>query len=216
MADILQPGVLANIIGNNLHPERIRNLETFLNSICPTYGIVDADIMHEFLANVLEESNCFSRYEENLNYTAKRLTEVWPSRFPNLDSAIPYEHDSRKLANKVYGDRKDLGNVQPGDGFTFRGSGPIQITGRSNFTIFAAYIRKRFNIIMPLDILADKLRTDDALGIHSACWLFAIAKQLIDEAINDNMPVIVKRINGGLNGYKERLKYYELCKQLIK
>ncbi len=33
----------------------------------------------------------------------------------------------------AYNGRADLGNTQPGDGPRFKGSGPIQVTGRSNF-----------------------------------------------------------------------------------
>lgn len=68
---------------------------------------------------------------ENLNYSAKRLTEVWPKRFPTIESAKPYANNPQKLANKVYGDR--LGNVGPNDGWLFRGRGLPQITGRENY-----------------------------------------------------------------------------------
>lgn len=68
---------------------------------------------------------------ENLNYSAKRLTEVWPKRFPTIASAKPYASNPRKLANKVYGGR--LGNVGPDDGWRYRGRGLPQITGRENY-----------------------------------------------------------------------------------
>lgn len=71
---------------------------------------------------------------ENLNYSAKRLTEVWPSRFPTIAAAAPYANNPQRLANKVYGGR--LGNVDPGDGWLFRGRGLAQITGRENYARF--------------------------------------------------------------------------------
>ncbi|RAS16105.1 hypothetical protein [Ensifer adhaerens] len=71
---------------------------------------------------------------ENLNYSAKRLTEVWPSRFPTLAAAAPYAKNPQRLANKVYGGR--LGNVDPGDGWLYRGRGLAQITGRENYARF--------------------------------------------------------------------------------
>ncbi|SDN84473.1 hypothetical protein [Ensifer sp. YR511] len=71
---------------------------------------------------------------ENLNYSAKRLTEVWPSRFPTLAAAAPYAGNQRKLANKVYGGR--LGNTGDDDGWLFRGRGLAQITGRDNYARF--------------------------------------------------------------------------------
>src|SRR4051812_25496083 len=113
---IVSTGIL-KLICPQMHPDRVVILEGHLNTICPAYGIDSSDIMHEFLSNVLLESNCFTRYEENLSYSAKRMMEVWPHRFPTIESALPFEHHPRLLAGKVYGGRADLGNTQPGDGF---------------------------------------------------------------------------------------------------
>lgn len=81
-----------------------------------------------------ETGGQFQPVSENLNYSAKRLTEVWPSRFPTLAAAAPYAGNQQRLANKVYGGR--LGNVDPGDGWLFRGRGLAQITGRENYARF--------------------------------------------------------------------------------
>ena len=71
---------------------------------------------------------------ENLNYSAQRLTQVWPSRFPTIASAKPYANNPRRLANKVYGGR--LGNDGPDDGWLYRGRGLAQITGKENYSKF--------------------------------------------------------------------------------
>lgn len=71
---------------------------------------------------------------ENLNYSAKRMTQVWPSRFPTVASAKPYANNPQKLANKVYGGR--LGNDGPNDGWLYRGRGLAQITGNANYAKF--------------------------------------------------------------------------------
>lgn len=64
---------------------------------------------------------------ENMNYSAKRMMQVWPSRFPTLASAKPYANNPEALGNKVYGGR--LGNGMF-DGYKFRGRGiGAQITG---------------------------------------------------------------------------------------
>lgn len=69
---------------------------------------------------------------ENLNYTAKRIREVWPTRFASVAAAEPYARNPRGLANKVYNGR--LGNrVGSDDGYNYRGRGLPQITGRGNY-----------------------------------------------------------------------------------
>ncbi|OKP79756.1 hypothetical protein BTE77_06610 [Ensifer adhaerens] len=93
----------------------------------------------QHLAAILAEAHhetggAMQPVSENLNYSAKRLTEVWPGRFPTLAAAAPYANNPQKLANKVYGGR--LGNVDPGDGWLYRGRGLAQITGRENYARF--------------------------------------------------------------------------------
>lgn len=199
----------------SLKPDRISKFVALFNSICPTYGIISKDIFHEFLANICEESGEFKVYEENLNYSAQRMTVVWAKRFPTVESAMPYAHNARSLAMKVYGNRKDLGNISDEDGFTFRGSGIIQMTGRSNFVNFGKWMESKFGIVNSPENWAELVRTSDEYSLHSACWIFSIAKKLNDEAERDEMKEIVKKINGGYTGYAERLRYYELAKKYV-
>lgn len=181
-----------------------------INKVCPQYGMT-TDILHEFLANVIHESKEFTRYEENLNYSAKRLTEVWPTRFKTLEEAIPYANNPQKLACKVYGGR--LGNNDPLDGWEFRGSGPIQMTGKDHFIKFSSWMDRKFKVTKTEKEWAALIRNDHQMAMHSACWIFSIAKGLNDEAENDNMRLIIKKINGGYIGATCRTMYYKLCKE---
>lgn len=203
------------MICKRLSPARAEDIADYINKICPLYGINSSDILHEFLANVITECGEFTVYEENLRYSAKRLTEVWPKRFPTIASAQPYAFNPSQLAAKVYGNRKDLGNITSADGWTFRGSGMIQNTGRKNTTMFGNYMKNKFGIVHKPEEWAVLLRTSDEYAMHNACYIFAIAKQLIDEAVDDNMDVIIKRINGGYTGRKERMEYLRLCRKFV-
>jgi putative chitinase len=59
------------------------------------------------------------------------------------------------------------------------------------------------------------MATRDDWGIDAACWEFAINKGLVPIANKGDFKLVTTRINGGLIGYKDRLKYYERCKKYI-
>lgn len=94
-------------------------------------GIVTPRRLQHFMAEIATETGGLARLEENLNYSAPRLVAVWPKRFPSIAAAAPYAHAPEHLADKIYGGR--LGNSQPSDGWTFRGGGLLQDTGRANY-----------------------------------------------------------------------------------
>ena len=210
---------LKNIMGNGAD-----KIAPLLEEICPMYGIDSKDILEEFLPNVLHESNCFKVLVENMNYQAVALTKKFGRHRISIDDAYRYGRtlkqsaNQKMIANILYGGawgKTNLGNTQPNDGWEFRGSGAMQITGRYLGTKFMNYYNNRFGTGYSLVKTFELLRTDIAFGIHAACWLFAIEKKLIDEALNDNILAIRKSINGGTFGMEEVRRYYELFKQLV-
>lgn len=112
-----------------------------------------------------------------------------------IASGIAYEH------------RKDLGNTQPGDGMKFKGRGLIQITGRNNY--------HECGKALGVDLITNPelLETND-LACRSAAWFWA-SRGLNDLADRGDFERITKRINGGLNGYQERLVYHALAKTAL-
>lgn len=217
-------GTVLRKIAATIPPQRAEKLAGLLNEICPLYGINSADILHEFLANVLHESNQFNNYVESLNYSVDGLMKTFGRH--RITAAQAQQHgrkpgvkaNQKAIANIVYGGswgRLNLGNLQPNDGWDFRGSGAVQTTGRKNFTMFHAYMKEKHGYTGTITDIAEAVRTDDAMAIHSACWIFAVAKKLIQAAIDDSMRLIIKKINGGFIGEDDRMKYYALCKQHI-
>jgi putative chitinase len=90
----------------------------------------------EFVAQIANETGGFTRFEENLNYSAKRLTEVWPSRFPTIAAATPYARNPEALANRTYGSRGGNRGEASGDGWRYRGRGALQLTFRDNYRLY--------------------------------------------------------------------------------
>jgi putative chitinase len=155
-----------------------------------------------FLAQVLHESQALTVDYENLRYSAQRLAQVWPSRFrPQgpLDPAV-YARDPRKLANLVYGGR--MGNVKPDDGYTYRGRGMLQLTGRSAYARASAIVRavapQAPDFVAHPDAVLDPRW---CLEVAAATWSDKGCNELADA---DKLDELTRRINGAGNGLAER------------
>lgn len=94
-------------------------------------GITDPKSKAMLMANVDHESGGFTKTEENLNYSAKRLQEVFPKYYKTPEAARADANNPEAIANKVYGGR--MGNTEEGDGFKYRGRGEIQLTGKAQY-----------------------------------------------------------------------------------
>lgn len=107
----------------------------------------------------------------------------------------------------AYEGRKNLGNTQPGDGKRFKGRGPIQLTGRANY--------KKFGDLLGLDLIDNPtMAATPQVGFRIAA-LFWSSNGLNEKADQQQFEAITKRINGGLNGQPDRLKYYARAKQVL-
>lgn len=200
-------------IATRLSPERAQVMADLLNKVCPKYGINTADILHEFLAQLLHESGEFTAKTESMNYSAARIRAVWPKRFPSVEFASKYAYKPVELANYTYGGR--MGNNRQGDGWRFRGAGFIGLTGREVFTKYMEYVNQRDRTNMNVGQVADLVRGSDEWALDSACWFFSVLKGLNDEAAADKMDLITLRVNGGYIGKKSRDDYYALCKKIL-
>lgn len=149
-----------------------------------------------FIGQCAHESNNFKTLEENLNYSAEGLMRTWSSRFPTLDVAEQYARNPEKIANKVYGGRAELGNIEEGDGWKFHGRGIIQLTGRSNYTVCGqALVRPFAN--------TPELVLEPENACLSAGW-FWNKKSLNSLADIGDIDTMTRRINGGLIGLQDR------------
>jgi putative chitinase len=163
-----------------------------------------------FMAQVLHESDGLANQIESLNYSAERLPKVWPSRFKPTGPLDPadFAHNQQKLGNEVYGGR--MGNTGPNDGFTYRGRGLLQLTGKDSYQEATEVLRAQ-NPAAP-----DFVATPDA--VFSTPWCLAVAvaewaskgcNALADE---DDIRKVTKAINGGLIGLSDRMERLRLTK----
>lgn len=160
----------------------------FASTINDSTFSAGASELDDFLREILHESGMLSRLEEGLNYSAERLMQVWPTRFPTLESAQPYARNGMVLANKVYGGR--MGNVDPGDGFKYRGRGLMMVTGRDNY--------RALGKIMGLDLE----RNPDLLAQPVYALLAAIAwwEGNVPDGIMGDVKRVRRAVNGGSTG----------------
>jgi len=166
-----------------------------LNQVFVKYDLDTPKRQAAFIGQCAVESANFTRLQENLNYSAQRLTQVWPSRFPNISMAEPYANNPEKLADFVYAGR--MGNLQDGDGWKFHGRGLIQLTGRENYANCGSGIG--VDLIDNPDLLLTPQYT-----VLSAGWYWK-KKGLNALADTQEYGAMTKRINGGLTGLDERI-----------
>jgi putative chitinase len=172
------------------------------------FGISDKAIRKEyFLAQIAHETGGLTRSVENLNYTAKRIAEIWPTRFPTVASAELYAGNPERLANKVYANRMGNGPPESGDGYRYRGRGYIQITGKDGY--------RQTGLRAGIDLLAKPERaieTDTALRVACAFWKWKDLNSLCDDR---DFEEVTRRINGGLIGFDDRKDWLKKVRKVL-
>ena len=111
-------------------------------------GITDPKELANFMGQVQHESLNFTRLEENLNYSGSRLYDVFPGRngltrdgAQAIVNIADRTERHQAVAEQVYGGAwgaRRLGNTEPGDAYTYRGRGFMQLTGRGNYAAYGA------------------------------------------------------------------------------
>lgn len=149
------------------------------------FGLLQPHRTVQFLAQLMHESGGF-RYDR----------EVWgPTK-----------------AQKGYEGRKDLGNVQKGDGSKYRGYGPGQVTGRANHRAYTKWAKTIDPAAPNFEATPQKVNTDPWEGL-SAIWYWDSGnpdgKSLNRLADRGDIENITRKWNGGLNGYEDRLRYFD-------
>jgi len=153
-----------------------------------------------FIAQCGHESGGFRFMEENLNYKAESLCRVWPSHF-NAENAEEYAHQPEKIANRAYANRMQNGDEESGDGWSYRGRGWLQTTGRAGY--------EQLSDATQIDFISnpDAVATPEGAAISAAVfWEKHHLNRYVD---NNDFVGLTKAINGGTIGLEDRMARYE-------
>lgn len=152
-----------------------------------------------------------------LNAAMKRAEINAPLRIAAFVASVGHEsldlmYMKEIASGAAYEGRADLGNIRVGDGRRFKGRGPIQVTGRANYTSFAKW--SGFDCVNNPELLEQP-----AIGFLASAW-FWVSRDLNELADADNFLKVSTRINGkGKNGlpnhWAERLARYERAKKVL-
>lgn len=160
----------------------------YIEEVFELYAINTPERQAAFLAQIGHESG-------GLKY----LTEIWG---PTTTQAH-------------YEGRLDLGNVEAGDGKKFKGHGPIQITGRSNHAKVRDSLRERFpdKDIPDFEEEPTKLSEPEWGALSAGDYWESRGLNFLADA--GDFKMITRKINGGLNGYEDRKRLWEIAKEVL-
>lgn len=196
---------------NNLTVDGIVGGNTLLK-MKEVFKLPSIEATAHFIGQVDHETAGFKYDRENLNYSVQGLLKVFSKYFPNEEIAKKYARQPEKIANRVYANRMGNGDEESGDGWKYRGTGSLQLTGKNNYTAFSIYANNS-NIINKPDILLPEYYWDVAIFFFKKNSLFRLTNTVDYNSIRK----LTKRINGGYNGLQDRhdktIKYYEILKK---
>lgn len=188
---------LQEMIGKNQYLDYWYNA---ISEILPEYEINTTHRVAAFIAQCAHESGGFKFLKENLNYKAPSLRRVFGKYFPDDAIAARYANKPQMIANRVYASRMGNGPEESGDGWKYCGRGLIQLTGKNNYTFFAA------SLDMDVEDVPEYLETFEG-AVQSACFFWE-QNNLNQWADKGDILTLTKKINGGTIGLDDRIKHY--------
>lgn len=200
---------LAKILPRN---NQIAEWHKALIAVLPRYQIDTPQRVAAFLAQTAHESAEYTVLEENLYYSAAQLVKTWPKRF-NRALAAQVAKQPRRIAEIAYGGR--MGNMQPNDGYLFRGQGIIQLTGRDNFTRFGQTLNRT------AEQAIEYIQTKQG-AVEAAAWFWRVnnLNKWADagdvDGLSDAINIGRKTARyGDAHGFEDRKRRYDAALELI-
>jgi len=184
------------------------DLKSAINETFETFGILTPRQQAGFLAQCGHESGNFTKLEEDLRYRAATLLKLFPRTAKRTwgftpEEAQAYAGKPERIASRIYGGRMGNRDEKSGDGYLYRGSGYMQLTGAANF--FHAGKALGVDFVRNPDLV----RTPE-WGMKTAGWFWSTQKcgQFADAC---NWVGLTKRINGGTIGLEDRIHHTDMA-----
>lgn len=192
----------------------------FGDDLLGQFDLTTADRVAHFLARCISETGGFTTLVESAAYTRANLATQWDrgnghKQFRTKAEMVSYAGRPEELFNRWYGNRMGNGGPASGDGYRYRGRGPLQTTGK------AAY--RKYGARMGVDLVADPdLILDPRYILLPSLYEWQDGR-LNTYADKDDAMSIARIINVGTvrtaqipNGYKDQLAALRRVKAAIK
>lgn len=125
---------VARLIAAGVSPTQARLFLDPLSRACARFAISSPARQGHFVAQCWVESAGFVHLEENCYWTTpERIRQFFPHEVKTLAAAMTLVRNPKGLANTVYAGKDGNGDVLSGDGWTYRGRGLIDLTGKGNY-----------------------------------------------------------------------------------
>ncbi len=186
--------------------ETLAQLAAALATALPQFGVTTALDRAHFIAQACYETQGFTRFEENLNYsTPARIAAMWPRL---AGRAADLVQQPQALADAAYAWRLGNGSENSGDGWRFRGRGLFQLTGRDAYASAASVIGNPY--VADPDLVAqpgDAVLTAANFWKRNGCGRFSA---------HDDAEGVTRIINGPARaGLTERRALTEQAKRIF-
>lgn len=157
------------------------------------------------LSNIHTYLPLLNMYMHEYDICGKKRTAAFLATIIHESGSFRY---TKEIASgKAYEGRVDLGNTQPGDGVKYKGRGLIQLTGRTNYTLASKALGVDF-------ISNPELLEQPKYATMVSCWWWKM-RGLNEVADSGDFRKVTRIVNGGMNGYSDRLKWYDLALKIL-
>lgn len=146
--------------------------------------------------------------------TTVNRAAMWCAQIGHESLGLRYMEEIADGSN--YEGRADLGNTVRGDGVRFKGRGPIQLTGRTNYTRFGGWAFDRGLVADARYFLTHPTEVATSTwGFLAAAWYWTVARPRLNaQADAGDIVAATRSINGGTNGLADRQERWDRCLQL--